>query len=221
MEALTFTLSLALGAGTLALILYPLWQSHARDFFTGSTEQHTLANYEARYQATLAAIKALMFDYEMGKVSEEDYHPLLTQAKLEAADIRQQIDRLNQQQAAVEIDAGLDAEIETLIAQTRSGSPNGSEALRQAVEAEIESLKDLDAADLACPNCGRFVGEADAFCSGCGQALDDFDDEDEIPADTNHCPTCGATVQPDDAFCAQCGTPLRETTPTQAEEASL
>ena len=116
---LTIIISLALVVGAFALIFYPLWQQTRPDaIFRVDRSGQTLEEYQARYQATLASIKDLMFDYEMGKVSTEDYETLLQSTKLEAAQLRQQIDRLSQGVESA-IDADLDREIETLVSQLR------------------------------------------------------------------------------------------------------
>ncbi len=208
MDHLTLILSLALGAGALALIAYPLWQQTRPDaLFWVNRSGQTLAEYQARYQAALDSIKDLMFDFEMGKVSAEDYELLLHKTKLEAAQIRQQIDRLSQSQLSL-IDPALDAEIETLVRQVRTAQPNGHEALLPEIEVEIESLKQLSIdhprGGLACPTCGKPHRPDDAFCTGCGQAL---------PQLEAGCPECGAPHQPNDAFCAKCGAPLTEDVP--------
>jgi DNA-directed RNA polymerase subunit RPC12/RpoP len=168
-----------------------------------------LEEYQARYQATLTAIKDLMFDYEMGKVSTEDYDRLLAKSKLEAAEIRHQLDRLNHS-AAANVAAALDVEIERLVAQLRqSQSPDGGALLRE-VDAEIELLKNiqLDPAEIneaACPQCGQVFLPGDAFCAGCGQPLPDLTaNEAEV------CPACGYPYQLGDAFCARCGLALTE-----------
>ena len=209
MDTLTIISSVALGAGAFAAILYPLWrQTRPEAIFRVDRAGQTVAEYEARYQAALAAVKDLMFDYEMGKVSAEDYQTLLQKTKLEAAQIRRQIDRLTDQ-AEVPTDPALDVEIETQVAQLRQHPSNGNEALRQQVDAEIERLKRLgstgEARGPACPHCGKPFEPGDAFCTGCGQALPEFAaDPDEAV-----CPDCGAAVEPDDAFCAACGAALK------------
>lgn len=208
MNYLTLILSLALGAGALALIAYPLWQqTRPEALFRVNRTGQTLAEYQARYQAALDSIKDLMFDFEMGKVSVEDYELLLPKTKLEAAQIRQQIDRLSQNQFS-QIAPALDAEIESLVRQVRTAGANGSETLLPAVEAEIEALKqvsiDHPRGGPACPACGKPFRPDDAFCTGCGQALPQFE---------AGCPECGAPHQPDDLFCAKCGAPLREDVP--------
>jgi hypothetical protein len=210
MDILTLIISLALGGGALALIFYPLWQqTRPEAIFRVDRSGQTLEEYQARYQAALAAIKDLMFDHEMGKVSTEDYEELLAQAKVEAAEIRQQIDRLSQRQEAVESDPVLEAEIETLLAQTKTGLlSNGNEGLLREIEAEVEALKHItlpgdDAVEAACPRCETAYVVGDAFCTGCGYALAEL-------ATGPTCPECQLPVEPDDAFCARCGTALKE-----------
>jgi predicted RNA-binding Zn-ribbon protein involved in translation (DUF1610 family) len=203
MDALTLFISLILTGGALAFILYPLWrQSRSAASFHLNHSGQTLEEYAARYQAALAAIKDLMFDYEMGKVSAEDYQTLLTKTKLEAAKIRRQIDRLRNN-AESDIDPTLAAKIETLVAKLKSSKLNGNETLVREVDAEIESLKNIqldpETGQPTCPNCGQTFVVGDAFCSGCGHSLAG------IKTEQNVCPNCGYTFQPDDAFCAKCG----------------
>lgn len=210
MDILTLIISLALGLIVLVVILYPLWQrTRPEAIFRVDRSGQTLEEYQARYQAVLASIKDLMFDYEMGKVSTEDYEPLLTRSKLEAAEIRRHIDRLGQGQEA-EIDPALETEIETLIAQLKSSHSNGNETMLREIEAEIEALKHISFTDAAahfnCPNCGQPHEITDAFCSGCGRPLSE--QLSQISEDL--CPECGQPVESDDVFCARCGTPLTE-----------
>jgi len=210
MDILTLIISLALGVIVLVVILYPLWQqTRPEAIFRIDRSGQTLEEYQARYQAVLAAIKDLMFDYEMGKVTTEDYEPLLARSKLEAAEIRRHIDRLSQENVA-EIDPVLETEIETLIAQLKSSHSNGNESLLREIEAEIETLKNISFTDAAnhlnCLNCGQPYEITDAFCSGCGQPLPEYSGQ----AAEDLCSECGQPVEPDDAFCAKCGTPLTE-----------
>lgn len=200
MDTLTIILSLVLVGGTLALVLYPLWRQ-PRAGTTRDASGRTAEELEARYQASLAAIRDLMFDHEMGKVTQEDYDNLLTKSKLEAAQIRRQIDQMNQQ-TDIELDPNIDAEIEKLVAQLKNSPVNGNEALLKEVDKEIEILKHAQHDTLTCPNCGSIAQVGDAFCSSCGQSLEN------VKVDENSCPKCGTAIEPDDAFCAKCGTEL-------------
>jgi len=206
MDTLAIILSLVLVGGTLALILYPLWrqpQTRSRD-----ASGRTAEELEARYQASLASIRDLMFDFEVGKVTQEDYDVLLTKSKLEAAQIRRQIDQMSQQ-ADVDLNPNIDAEIEKLVAQLKNSPTNGNEPLLKEVNKEIEILKHAQHDTLTCPNCSSIAQIGDTFCSSCGQSLEN------VKVDKNICPECGTAIQPDDAFCAKCGTELNNNLATR------
>jgi hypothetical protein len=202
MDTIAIVVSLVLIGLALAIILYPLWQqTHTETPLEMHAAGQTLEELQVRYEASLAAIKDLMFDYEMGKVSTEDYETLLNRTKVEAARIRQQIDQLSISAAPVTVKPDLDREIEQLIAQMRR-QPAATPELRAEVEAEIEALKTIQPELLVtstCPSCGRAIRPGDAFCSGCGRA---------IPQEAT-CSQCGYAYQPDDAFCARCGAVLK------------
>ena len=222
MDALVLIVILLLIGMSLLVILYPLWQQSRRDTVLQSQDDDlTLEEYELRYQAILASMKELIFDHEMGKVTDEDYEALLSEAKLRAAQVRQQIDTLSASEPG-QLDPALDAEIEDLIAQVRQQrdqSQNG--ALQQEVEAELELLKDrgpnaVAPARRACPGCGEPLQEQDNFCGRCGQPVPEAVAAAE--ADVPACPECGYHYEPDDAFCARCGAPLRQDAKTQSYE---
>ncbi len=202
MDTLTLVIILVLVGLALLLVLYPLWQQTRSDLKTSASGQ-TLEEYEARYQARLAAIKDLMFDFEMGKVLMEDYETLLNKTKVEAADIRRQIDMLSNKPTAP-VRADLDAEIETMIVQYRNGNMADNEALLQAVNAEIELLKDAQPdAQPVCSACGKHLQTDDIFCSRCGQPVPTTESKTDVK--TGFCPQCGHAVQAGDAFCVKCG----------------
>lgn len=222
MDALTLTLSLVLFAGAIGLIFYPLWQqTRSEAEVQPDNSGQTLEEYQARYQAALDAIKDLMFDHEMGKSSPEDYEKLLARSKLEAAEIRHQIDRLNHSTVA-DKEAAWDVEIERQVAQLRMGQLNGSEALLDEVDAEIEALKNIRLSpagvdEAVCPHCGQAFLPGDAFCTGCGQPLPEVtvaepDTVEEV------CPACGYAYRPGDTFCARCGQALNEGLRAQPHE---
>jgi len=211
MNTATIIITLSLIVIAVLLIAYPLWkQTRPEAMFKVTRTGQTLEEYEARYQALLAAIKDLMFDYEMGKVSVDDYNILLEKTKLEAADVRREIDRLSQAADLDNISLEMDAEIEAMIAQARQAPPADIETVATEVDAEIELLKTvhLIANDnvLKCPHCGKSTHPDDVFCSGCGQPLSTPQAKQD---DTDTCPQCGSEVQPNDVFCAKCGASLK------------
>ena len=222
MDVLVLTVSLALVAGAFGLILYPLWQqTRPEAIFHVDRSGQTLEEYQARYQAALDAIRDLMFDYEMGKISTEDHARLLSKAKLEAAEIRHQIDRLSYS-VTTGTKAALDVEIERRVAQLRGSQFNECEALLRDVDAEIALLKNiqLDPAEIdepICPHCGQAFLPNDVFCTGCGRPLPAHAADQPDPT-KDICPACGYAFQLDDVFCAQCGLALKEGTRVQQGE---
>lgn len=66
--------------------------------------------------------------------------------------------------------------------------PNG----QQAQQSENHQQK-------YCPSCGKAVGAADKFCSGCGQKLEE----------TIFCPACGTKAEAGAKFCVSCGQKLQ------------
>jgi DNA-directed RNA polymerase subunit RPC12/RpoP len=220
MDTFTLVISLALGGCALSLILYPLWlQTRLEATRQVKQSGQTLLEYQARYQATLMAIKDLMFDHEMDKVSTADYESLLAKTKLEAAQIRQQIDYLKQVPEPG-LDPALDSEIETAIAQLKSRDrhQNGHKALLREINIELELLKivgfDTKTRESKCPYCGKNFIAGDAFCSGCGQSLAGV----QTTGQTDVCPTCGYAFQGDDIFCAKCGATLNESVEIHGHE---
>lgn len=201
----------------LLLILYPLWQqTNSKTAFQISDTGQTLEEHQAHYRAALAAIKDLTFDYEMGKVSSQDYEMLLAKSKLDAAKIRQQIDLLSNLVETAPVDEAVDREIEQLVAQLRNGHQPTDELLLSEVEVEIELLKNRQiSSTIACHNCGKPLQPDDAFCSRCGQPVVQKADS---PPDGETCPTCGSKIEAGDAFCAKCGTALNQKPPIQTYE---
>ncbi len=217
---LIITILILIGC-TLLLILYPLWQRTQQETHPqNSAPGHSVEEYEVRYQALLADIRELTFDYEMGKVSSQDYETYLPSLKLKAAEVRQLMD-----QSGNHIPADLDTEIEALIAQFRNGNdPVQPQDIQQKVKAELALLKNRSMTDepilanesspqpINCSACGIPLQADDAFCSKCGQPVP----SSKAQAKTD-CPQCGAAIQPDDAFCTKCGFHLKTATPQNQE----
>jgi hypothetical protein len=164
MDTLTLLITLILVGGVFTLVLYPLWSPSRLNTRIDRPGQ-SFAENEARYQAALAAIRDLMFDYEMGKIAAEDYPPLLQKAKLRAAQLRQQ---LNQSGGAANLTPETDANIEAAVAALKSNQVQTDSTLQPQVEAEIIALKQKN----ICTQCGYTAQPSDAFCAKCGFVLD-------------------------------------------------
>ena len=223
MDVLALVASLILIVVVLLLILYPLWQQTRRATpFQTEADELTLEEYELRYQVILGSIRELMFDYKMGKMTEADYEALLSEAKLEAATIRQHIDTLTVAPETDKIDSDLDAEIEALISQLR-GKPDQHvpDGLLRDVKAEIAVLNNVQpdrvSTEQRCPGCGHRLQPADKFCGRCGEAVS-AGTPAAVEPETSACPQCGYTHEVGDAFCAHCGSTLAQEPITESLE---
>lgn len=163
MDPVLLVVSVMLVAAVLLLILYP-FVLRTPAIPAADDEITTLAEYEVRYQAALAVVKDLMLDHEMGKVSTADYETLLHQAKMNAARIRRQMDRLDEP-----VDATIGETIETLITQTRATLPD---AMLDDINAELAHLTTPRLPDTVyCPSCSQAIKASDAFCMWCGKSV--------------------------------------------------
>jgi predicted RNA-binding Zn-ribbon protein involved in translation (DUF1610 family) len=106
--------------------------------------------------AALTALRDLDFDFQVGKVSEDDYTSLRTRLVAEAARTLQ--DDKND-------------EIETLI-QARKTSKAKAPACAhcgETLEAGIRFCPRCGTAvEASCPSCGKNIKAGDLFCSSCG-----------------------------------------------------
>ncbi len=206
MEIITITLVAGLIVWALALILYPLWRQTGSQpvALAAPLPGQTPAEIEARYQATLASIKDLMFDYEMGKLTHDDYNNLLASSKTEAARLRQMLDRVA---LSTDISPEINAQIEALVADTRRTplNRNGNRAMLKQIDRNISQLKTSNGHCTTCHHCNGRVLLGDSFCPSCGLALSNGQLKTAAP---NTCQKCSAPVEPADAFCAGCGTAL-------------
>jgi len=186
MEPIPFAISMLLVLVTIVLVGYPLWRQ-ARNVERRSQSRASSEAVEecrARYAAALATIRDLMFDHEMGKIATDDYEALLAKAKLEAAQIQQQLANYTRQQT--ELDPAVATTIDALVLQQRN---NGAEAtadlatdlalqrsaLQGEVQAELERLKmisvDHETGAPVCSHCRAVIEIGDLFCPECGQDL--------------------------------------------------
>ncbi|MER3513832.1 MAG: hypothetical protein C4310_05135 [Chloroflexota bacterium] len=181
MDTGSLLLGLALLIVVAAFVLRPLVEksgarvAHAR---SNARENGTRAALLRQRDAIYAAIRELDFDFRLGKISEEDYHPQRERLALQGVAILKQLDALSP-----DGDAGLEGEIEAEIARRRRKrtGPSGQTApARQAglsdaeIEAQIRALRRKSATSpvaSACPRCGATTSPEDHFCRNCGAAL--------------------------------------------------
>lgn len=190
MEPIPFAISMLLVLVALLLVGHPLWRQ-ARNVERRSqprAKSEAVEEYRARYAAALATIRDLMFDHEMGKIATDDYEALLAKAKLEAAQIQQQLASYTRQQT--ELDPAVATTIDALVLQQRNNGAGATadlttdltvdsalqtSAVQSDVQAEIERLKmipvDHETGAPVCSHCRAVIEIGDLFCPECGQDL--------------------------------------------------
>ncbi len=127
---------------------------------------------QAQKEAVLVEIRALDFDYETGKVAEEEYQLQREAYVTEAAELLMQIDALNESYLETEPAAAperkarpADDEIEAAIARRRAKVAAASSKPKKA-------SPDGRLADGGfCPQCGQPADAGDRFCAHCGHQL--------------------------------------------------
>ncbi|HWP91168.1 MAG TPA: zinc-ribbon domain-containing protein [Thermodesulfobacteriota bacterium] len=124
-----------------------------------------LKRLNAEKESLLAAIKEVGFDYEVGKLTKEDYQELETKYKTEAALLLQNIEKLEAEMN----DAGLKDGLEEEIRKTRRTKLADDKGL----EEEILRARKLRSKGLEhlCSKCGASYQPEDRFCSKCGTKL--------------------------------------------------
>lgn len=89
---MTVILFLVLTAAVSYLVAAPILQSRRLQFNPDSN--HKASDLIERKEAIYAAIKDIEFDYQMGKLSEEDFHALRQQYKDEAVGLLKKIEQI-------------------------------------------------------------------------------------------------------------------------------
>jgi cytochrome c-type biogenesis protein CcmH/NrfG len=133
-----FILSIAVSL----FVVYPIVQTKRGVGFKDSSN-HRARDLEDRKEAIYAAIKDIEFDYQMGKLSEEDFKELRQQYKDEAVGLLQKIDQIQ---------------------KTRFKSKKIHAAKKQQIKSDSKEIK-------FCWICGTAVTKSDKFCINCGNKL--------------------------------------------------
>lgn len=176
--------SILLGLALLALVgLFvsrPLLESQSSRRRRVTLRQSLLVQKEA----ILTQIRALDFDFETGKIPEEDYQQQRAAYLAEAVEIVKQLDELESARetaATPTADAvpavsesadpsDIDAQIEAAIARQREeAKPEPPAPVQDAPPAAKPATNNGRAG--YCPQCGKAVDGSDKFCSHCGYQL--------------------------------------------------
>ncbi|HTP02850.1 MAG TPA: zinc ribbon domain-containing protein [Anaerolineales bacterium] len=156
LAAILFLLAILL-AVTMYLVS-PLISNRPR---RAAQETQEVSSLLAEQERLLNALQELDFDYQLGKIPEEDY-------PAQRADLRQK---------TIDVMKQLDAAAPSRSAAVAPPDPASSENPAQLSDDEIESMlasrrkaRKTRSAGF-CPRCGKPVLISDQFCPHCGKAL--------------------------------------------------
>lgn len=151
---------------SLAALAYSVWPLVKPGPAPIMVEDDRMTELIGRKDAVLAAIKDLEFDYQTGKLSEEDYQRYDQRLRRQAIGLIQQIEKLAPESA------NLDKRLEAEIAAMRKTRDRTAVQEREP-EAELPQAKVAPAGSAAqfCTNCGQPVDSAHKFCANCGTAI--------------------------------------------------
>jgi len=156
MDAFALVVGLALFAAASLFVTKPF---RSRQPATNRPQADAADPKQAR-AAALSALRSLDFDFQTGKVSEDDYPALRAQLVAEAA---KNIDAVS----------GDDERIEAMIRARRAvvGKPCPKCGKKIAGDGRYCPECGAELAP-ACPSCGKAVKAGDLFCRSCGSKLE-------------------------------------------------
>ena len=164
--AIFFTLAIFI---LVAMYLYaPFMERRARRV---TEEEHELSALMAERDRIINALQELDFDFNLGKIPEEDYPAQRASLLQKGADILRSIDSFAPQVASTQ---DTESRLEKAIAARRADASTAKlEVSDDDVEAMIsrrrKGRKDKSAG--FCPKCGKPITTSDRFCPSCGKAL--------------------------------------------------
>jgi hypothetical protein len=141
-------------------------------------EEHELSALMAERDRVINSLQELDFDFNLGKIPEEEYPTQRASLLQRGANILREIDSLtvssSNGRASGSQDQDTEARIEKAIAARRA---DGSAAKSEFSDDDLESMissrrkgrKDRSAG--FCPKCGKPVMVTDRFCPSCGKSL--------------------------------------------------
>ena len=145
----------------LAVSLYLVTPLLGNNRMPVAEETQEVSSLLAERERLLNALQELDFDYQLGKIPEEDYPTQRADLLRRGTDVLKQLDilaparaaRAEQESRAAEApaDALSDDEIESMLAARRKAHKTKSAGF--------------------CPRCGKPILVTDQFCSHCGKAL--------------------------------------------------
>ena len=166
LTAIFFSLAVLILVG---IYLYaPFMERRARRV---TEEEHELSALMAERDRVINSLQELDFDFNLGKIPEDDYPEQRTSLLQKGADILRKIDSLAPQATSAQ---DTEARLERAIAARRADAPLARvEVTDDDLESMISSRRKSRTNKSAgfCPKCGKPVMVTDRFCPSCGKSL--------------------------------------------------
>lgn len=230
-ESATWGLVVAAGAMVFALrSLYAMTVALSRPAVEAVLDREGVAanvgqrELREERRRVLRAINELQFDYEMGKLSDDDYQEVRAGYEMRAVEVMRELDKESTLHPQLLEELGRRGLLEEGDAKAESEDRAETEAEAEASrsvsedEAEAEESKsapeDETEAEEADGEASDAETRSDDEDSADGDAADDESSEAEATTAAATCATCGGENDADAKFCKHCGAKLG------AEEAS-
>lgn len=162
---------LAMAVGVAIFIALPFLKDrlkeesqHGKNTF-GVTLEEELKRLHAQKESLYTALKEFDFDYNMGKLSKEDYEELKSRYTAQAVEVLKDIDSMEQRADVPD----LDDEIEKEIRAARGANLTDDELEKEILKARKSHVEEVS--ELTCADCGNECKSDDRFCSRCGAKL--------------------------------------------------
>ncbi|MFN8465426.1 MAG: zinc-ribbon domain-containing protein [Caldilineaceae bacterium] len=185
-------IALVLSVGALAFVVWPLLKPGPAPVMV---EDDRLTELLGRKDAVLKAIKDLEFDYQVGKLSEEDFQLYDQRLRRQAVALLQQIEEVAPQSA--DMDAAMEAEI----AQRRRVLDPARAAVKPAAAVAASATVPVAA---SAPVAAAVPAAAPALAVAAAAPIGNGTVSGGAP---RFCTNCGSRLEAHHKFCANCGTP--------------
>jgi hypothetical protein len=156
--------SILLGLSLLIIVVLilaqPFWAQPEREPRPRSRKQQLLMQKEA----VLEEIRALDFEYDTGKLPEEDYQTQRTELMALATTTLKSLDELGTEAPVDDVAAQIEAAINRVRTQKQSPAQAVS-AVSTTTSVSTNGQKQF------CTECGKPVDGSDKFCASCGNKI--------------------------------------------------
>lgn len=166
-------LIVSIAGAVLLLVARPLFARREHWLMASPNGEPRIRNLLHRKDRLYSSIKELDFDFEMGKLSEEDHELMVSRLKRKAVEVLQDLEAAQQE---IGFDDGL---------------------VEQEIRAARLRMREQLSHGLLCPECGHLNERDGKFCSDCGAQLTTRCPrcEGSVRADSRFCSHCGATLK--------------------------